>query len=125
MAPAAMPKGLARTTPGAFISGVACRWQRAGGRRMTDKIHPVPADFARKALVNHAKYLDMYKRSVVDPDAFWGEQARRIDWTKPFTRVKNTSFDLPNVSIKWFEDGELNVSTNCLDRHLATRGDQT
>ena len=91
---------------------------------MSDKIHPVPADFAKRAFVDHAKYLDMYKRSVVDPDAFWREQARRIDWITPFTRVKNTSFKLPNVSIKWFEDGELNVSANCLDRHLAKRGDQ-
>jgi acetyl-CoA synthetase len=91
---------------------------------MSEKIHPVPADFAKRAFVDHAKYLEMYKRSVVDPDGFWREQAQRIDWITPFTRVKNTSFKLPNVSIKWFEDGELNVSANCLDRHLAKRGDQ-
>ena len=91
---------------------------------MSEKIHPVPADFAKRAFVDHAKYLEMYKRSVVDPDAFWREQARRLDWITPFTRVKNTSFKLPNVSIKWFEDGELNVSANCLDRHLDKRGDQ-
>ena len=67
----------------------------------------------------------MYAASVADPDAFWGEQGTRLDWIKPFTRVKNTSFAYHNVSIKWFEDGKLNVSANCIDRHLATRGDQT
>jgi acetyl-CoA synthetase len=55
---------------------------------------------------------------------FWGEHGKRIDWIKPFTKVKNTSYDYHNVSIKWFEDGTLNVSANCIDRHLATRGDQ-
>ena len=67
----------------------------------------------------------MYAASVADPDAFWGEHGKRLDWIRPFTRVKNTSFDYPDVSIKWFEDGKLNVSANCIDRHLATRGDQT
>ena len=57
-------------------------------------------------------------------DGFWGEIGRRIDWIKPYTRVKNTSFDPGNVSIKWFEDGTLNVCANCIDRHLPTRGDQ-
>ena len=59
------------------------------------------------------------------PNGFWAEQAKRIDWIKPFTKVKNTSFDPRNVSIKWFEDGTLNVAYNCIDRHLAKRGDQT
>ena len=67
----------------------------------------------------------MYAASVSDPSAFWGEQGQRLDWTKPYTRVKNTSFDYHNVSIKWFEDGELNVAANCIDRHLAERGEQT
>jgi acetyl-CoA synthetase len=66
----------------------------------------------------------MYARSVSDPEGFWSEQAQRIDWIKPFTKVKNTSFAYPDVSIKWFEDGELNIAANCIDRHLATRGDQ-
>ncbi|MCV6600092.1 MAG: AMP-binding protein, partial [Cohaesibacter sp.] len=70
-------------------------------------------------------YLSMYKQSVEDPDGFWGEQGKRLDWIKPYTKVKNTSYDYHNVSIKWFEDGELNVSANCIDRHLQTRGDQT
>jgi acetyl-CoA synthetase len=90
------------------------------------KVHPVPAEWKKRAYIDNDKYLAMYKRSVEDPDGFWGEEARnRIDWIKPFTRVKNTSFEAPDVSIKWFEDGTLNVSANCLDRHLATRGDQT
>jgi acetyl-CoA synthetase len=65
----------------------------------------------------------MYARSVTDPDGFWGEHGKRLDWIKPYTKVKNTSFH-PPVSIKWYEDGSLNVSANCIDRHLATRGDQ-
>ena len=67
----------------------------------------------------------MYADSVSNPDSFWGEHGKRIDWITPFTKVKNTSFDYPNISIKWYEDGELNVCENCVDRHLETRGDQT
>ena len=70
-------------------------------------------------------YARMYAASVADPDAFWGEQGQRLDWIKPYTRVKNTSFAYHDVSIKWFEDGVLNVAANCIDRHLASRGDQT
>jgi acetyl-CoA synthetase len=66
----------------------------------------------------------MYKRSIDDPDGFWGEHGKRIDWIKPYTKVKNTSFDYNNVSINWFEDGVLNVCANCVDRHLEKRGDQ-
>ncbi|MEM7398902.1 MAG: acetate--CoA ligase [Pseudomonadota bacterium] len=77
------------------------------------------------ALIDHERYLELYKKSIDEPDAFWGEAAKRIDWIKPFTKVKNTSFDYADVSIKWFEDGTLNVSANCIDRHLATRADQT
>lgn len=69
-------------------------------------------------------YRAWYARSVSDPDGFWGEHGKRLDWSKPYTKVKNASFD-GEVSIKWFEDGELNVSYNCIDRHLETRGDQT
>jgi acetyl-CoA synthetase len=71
-----------------------------------------------------AQYEELYKRSVSDPDGFWKEQSQRLDWIKAPTRIKNTSFAYPDVSIKWFEDGVLNVTTNCLDRHLTTRGDQ-
>ncbi|MEQ8700236.1 MAG: AMP-binding protein, partial [Bauldia litoralis] len=92
---------------------------------MTETVHPVTDEWAKRAYVDNARYEEMYQRSVADPDGFWAEQAKSLDWIKPFTKVKNTSFDAPGVSIKWFEDGELNVSANCTDRHLATRGDQT
>jgi acetyl-CoA synthetase len=77
------------------------------------------------ALVDADTYSAMYASSIADPDGFWGEHGKRLDWIEPFTKVKNTSFDYHNVSIKWFEDGVLNVSANCIDRHLATRADQT
>jgi len=90
-----------------------------------DHVVPVPAELAASAHVDAKKYGEMYAASVADPEAFWGEHGKRIDWIKPFTKVKNTSFEHDNVSIKWFEDGTLNVSANCIDRHLATRGDKT
>lgn len=74
--------------------------------------------------VSAEQYEAMYARSLAEPDAFWAEQAQRIDWIKPPTKVKNTTFAYPDISIKWFEDGVLNISANCIDRHLATRGDQ-
>ncbi|MFM9943337.1 MAG: acetate--CoA ligase [Hyphomicrobiaceae bacterium] len=92
---------------------------------MSDKIYNVPAEWATRAWIDDQKYQAMYKRSVQDPNGFWGEMGRRIDWIKPFTKVKNTSFDPSNVSIKWYEDGTLNVSANCIDRHLKTRANQT
>ena len=88
-------------------------------------IHPVPAEFAKTALIDKKKYQEMYKRSIADPDGFWADEGKRVDWIKPFTKVKDVSFDLPNVSIKWYHDGTLNASANCIDRHLAKRGDQT
>ncbi|MBM7068722.1 acetate--CoA ligase [Actibacterium sp. 188UL27-1] len=75
--------------------------------------------------VNAAEYPALYQTSIQDPEAFWAKQAQRLDWITPFTKVKDVDFTLGNVSIKWFEDGELNVSANCIDRHLATRADQT
>nr|WP_321442768.1 acetate--CoA ligase [uncultured Cohaesibacter sp.] len=92
---------------------------------MSDNVYPVPADVASNALIDNDTYLSMYNQSVSDPEAFWAEHGKRVDWMKPFTKVKNTSYDYHNVSIKWFEDGELNVSANCIDRHLESRGDQT
>ncbi|UTW10043.1 acetate--CoA ligase [Marinobacterium rhizophilum] len=89
------------------------------------KLHPVNPAFAAKAHIDNARYQAMYDQSVNDPDAFWGEQGKRLDWFTPYSKVKNTSFDLHNVDIRWFEDGTLNASYNCLDRHLETRGDQT
>ncbi len=87
--------------------------------------HPVPANIAKNALINEQQYNDEYQRSIQDPEGFWGEKGKIVDWIKPYTRVKNTSFDPGHVNIRWFEDGTLNLSANCLDRHLATRGDQT
>jgi acetyl-CoA synthetase len=91
---------------------------------MSHKFHPVAPEWAARAWIDKRAYRSLYDRSIGDPNGFWGEVGRRIDWVKPYTRVKNTSFDPHNVSIKWFEDGTLNVSANCIDRHLATRGDQ-
>jgi acetyl-CoA synthetase len=92
---------------------------------MSDKVYDVPREWKERAFIDEAKYEDMYAASIKDPDTFWAEQAKRIHWFKPFTRVKNTSYDPHNVSIKWFEDGVTNVAYNCIDRHLDTRGDQT
>jgi acetyl-CoA synthetase len=92
---------------------------------MSDKVYDVPAEWAKRAYLDDAKYKDMYAASIKDPNKFWGEQAKRIDWIKPFTKVKNTSYAPGNISIKWFEDGTLNACYNCVDRHLAKRGDQT
>ena len=83
------------------------------------------AEMAAGAHADKATYDAMYAASINDPEAFWGEHGKRIDWIKPYTKVKNTSFAPGNVDIKWYEDGTLNVSANCIDRHLATRGDQT
>jgi acetyl-CoA synthetase len=91
---------------------------------MSEKIYPVSSDWTKSAFVDEAKYKDMYARSIADPDAFWGDAGRRIDWIEPYTKVKNTSFGPGPVSIKWFEDGLTNISMNCIDRHLAQRSDQ-
>ncbi len=88
-------------------------------------IYEVPAEFARRARVDAAGYERDYAESIKDPEAFWGRVGRRIDWMKPFTRVKDTSFRLEDFRIRWYADGALNVSANCLDRHLAKRGEQT
>ena len=92
---------------------------------MSDKMYPPSADFIANAHITKDKYDAMYAASVNDPEAFWAEHGKRVDWMTPFTKVKNVSYAYPDVSIKWFEDGELNVAANCIDRHLATRGDQT
>ena len=88
-------------------------------------IYPASDEFIANAHVDAAKYDEMYAASIADPNAFWAEHGKRIDWIKPFTKVKNTTFEFGKVDIKWFEDGTLNVSANCIDRHIATRGDQT
>ena len=92
---------------------------------MSEKIYDVPAEWRQRAFIDDAKYREMYARSIEDPDGFWAEQARRLDWFRFPTKIKNTTFGPGTVSIKWYEDGVLNVAHNCLDRHLRTRGDQT
>jgi acetyl-CoA synthetase len=92
---------------------------------VSGKVYEVPAQWAARAYVDDAKYQELYAASLKDPAAFWGEHGKRIDWFKPFTKVKNTSFDAPDVSIKWFEDGLTNVAHNCIDRHLPKRAQQT
>ena len=92
---------------------------------MSDKMYPPSADFIANAHITKDKYVAMYNASVNDPEAFWAEHGKRVDWMTPFTKIKNVNYAYPDVSIKWFEDGELNVAANCIDRHLATRGDQT
>ncbi|MEO0859561.1 MAG: acetate--CoA ligase [Pseudomonadota bacterium] len=90
-----------------------------------DKTYPPAAEMAARAHADKATYDAMYQASIEDPEAFWAEHGKRIDWIKPYNRVKNTSFAPGNVDIRWFEDGTLNVAANCIDRHLDTRGDQT
>lgn len=87
-------------------------------------LYPVRPEVAARSFTDEATYKAMYQQSVINPDGFWREQAKRLDWIKPFTKVKQTSFDDHHVDIKWFADGTLNVSYNCLDRHLEARGDQ-
>ncbi|MEW6641271.1 MAG: acetate--CoA ligase [Pseudomonadota bacterium] len=91
---------------------------------MSQKVYPVPAEWAKRAYVDDAHYREMYAKSVSDPNGFWAEHGKRVDWIKPFTKVQNVSYAPGEVSIKWFEDGTLNVAWNCIDRHLAQRGDQ-
>ncbi|MBX3539185.1 MAG: acetate--CoA ligase [Chelatococcus sp.] len=91
---------------------------------MSDKIYPVPADWAARAYVDKARYEAMYQASIDDPEAFWGEHGRRIHWFTPYTKVKNTSFAPGEVSIRWYEDGVTNLAYNCIDRHLPERADQ-
>ncbi|OSJ13887.1 MULTISPECIES: acetate--CoA ligase [Bradyrhizobium] len=92
---------------------------------MSEKIYDVPAEWAKRAWVDQAKYKDMYARSISDPNGFWAEQAKRIDWMHAPTKIENVSFAPGNISIKWFEDGVLNVAHNCIDRHLHNRANQT
>ena len=87
-------------------------------------IYPIPADLAASAHIDAGKYSEMYQASVSDPEGFWRQHGQRLDWMTPYSIVKNTSYAYDNVSIKWFEDGVLNVCANCVDRHVETRGDQ-
>ncbi|NQU72675.1 MAG: AMP-binding protein, partial [Rhodospirillales bacterium] len=90
-----------------------------------NEIFPVPENVAKAAHIDAARYDEMYRRSVDDPDGFWGEHGKRIHWIKPYTQVRDVSFDKKDLHVRWYYDGTLNASANCLDRHLSTRGDQT
>ena len=90
-----------------------------------NEIFPVHESFATGAHVDNEKYLEMYQRSVDDPEAYWAEQGKRIDWFTPYTKIKDVSYDVNDLHVKWYYDGTLNAAYNCLDRHLGTRGDQT
>jgi acetyl-CoA synthetase len=92
---------------------------------MSDKTYAVPAAWKKKAYLDDAGYQKMYAESVKDPAKFWAKQAKRIDWIKAPKKIKNVNYQYPNVSIKWYEDGVLNVSANCIDRHLKKRANQT
>jgi acetyl-CoA synthetase len=92
---------------------------------MSDKVYAVPAAWKKKAYVDDIAYKAMYAESVKSPTKFWAKQAKRIDWFKAPTKIKNTSYAYDNVSIKWYEDGVTNVSVNCIDRHLKKRANQT
>jgi len=92
---------------------------------MTDKTYPPSAAFAATAHVTADRYRAMYDASIADPVAFWAEQGRRVDWIRPYSRVKDTSFELGKVHVEWFGDGTLNIAANCIDRHLVDRAGQT
>ncbi|HEY3778435.1 MAG TPA: acetate--CoA ligase [Rhizomicrobium sp.] len=92
---------------------------------MPDEVFPVSDAWQACAEINRARYEEMYARSLADPEGFWREQAKAIDWIKPFTKVKDVSFDARDLHIRWFEDGTLNVCANCIDRHLPERANET
>ena len=92
---------------------------------MTEALYPVPAEWAENALIDADRYTQMYRESVEDPEGFWRREAQRIDWIRPFSEVRQVSFNEDEFCIRWFADGTLNLSANCLDRHLAERGDVT
>jgi acetyl-CoA synthetase len=91
---------------------------------MSEALYPVPAALAADARITATTAVDMHALAASDPDAFWREQAQRLDWITPFTKVDESSFDEADFGISWFADGQLNVSANCIDRHLAERGEQ-
>jgi acetyl-CoA synthetase len=91
---------------------------------MVNELFPVAGDWANRAWCDEPAYKRLYEQSIKDPEGFWREQGKRIDWIRPYTKIKDATYE-GQVSIKWFHDGSLNASANCLDRHLAKRGDQT
>ena len=89
-----------------------------------DALYPVPSAIASSAHIDNEGYLEMYQRSIEDNDGFWREQGQRIDWIKPYTEISDVDWMIPNVSTKWYADGTLNASYNCIDRHLAEKADK-
>ncbi len=89
------------------------------------RVYPVSADFAAGSRIDADTYRRLYAESVDDPDAFWRRVGKRLDWIKPYGKIRDVSFDPNDLHIRWFQDGELNVSANCLDRHLGRHGDKT
>jgi len=90
-----------------------------------EKIYPVPTEFAAKANLSPERYKEMYAQSIANPESFWAEQGKRLNWMTPYTKAKNVSWDADDLHIEWYADGILNVTENCLDRHLETRGNKT
>jgi len=90
-----------------------------------DRIFQPDAAFQQKAHIDGAGYNALYQASIENPDAFWAEHGKRIDWIKPYSQISDVSYNAEDLHIKWFADGTLNAAANCLDRHLTTRGDQT
>ncbi len=91
---------------------------------MSQSVYPIPALVKEAALIDEKKYQELYQWSINDPETFWQEQGQRLDWFRPYTKVKNTSFESGNLAIKWYEDGQLNASYNCIDRHLKNKSDK-
>ena len=87
-------------------------------------VYKIPENYAFEALIGKEEYIKMYNESINDPEAFWEKHAKRVNWIKNFTKVKNTSYSKDNLFIKWFEDGSLNVAANCIDRHVKDKGDK-
>ena len=91
---------------------------------MSKTVFPPSKEFTSKTLINKAMYEKMYEKSVSNPDRFWGEVGNRLNWIKPYSKVKNVSYEFEKVNIKWYEDGTLNVAYNCVDRHLEKLGNK-
>src|SRR5262245_1386696 len=96
-----------------------------GGRMSDENVFPPPQNWIDRAFADDAAYRSMHAAAMEDPEAFWGHHGLRLDWIKPYTKVKDVSFNEADFHIRWFEDGVLNASYNCIDRHLGSRGDQT
>ena len=92
---------------------------------MSNNKYPVPSEFAASSNLTPESYASMYAASIEDPESFWGTMGQRLTWMKPYTKVQNVSWDKKDLYVKWYEDGVLNVTENCLDRHLETQGDKT